>query len=274
MVNILKWPKEVIHEAALEYSTRGEFRQGNKLAYSAAVRHQCLDEVCSHMIPVGEYRTGVIYIHEVSGVYYVGITALHRIDIRDRQHRERKTGGYAIAEVVNTYWVTTAIRDGVFDITTSLSPSCHFDYFTELSSDGPNYENVVIQILRDDYGLEVINQLPGGGMGNARSKWTLPRMRQVASSYTTRRFFELGDRNAYQAAVRLGVIEDICGHMKPQRNSWTLDILRERANQHASRWEFQQQDSAAYQAAYRRKLLNEFFPEKSAEGVDESMLTP
>lgn len=41
--------KEACHQEALKYSQRKEFRLNSPLAYTAAVCHRWLDEVCSHM---------------------------------------------------------------------------------------------------------------------------------------------------------------------------------------------------------------------------------
>lgn len=46
-----RWTQEMIRNVAKEYDTRGKFATGNKAAYSAALRQDCLDSVCTHMLP-------------------------------------------------------------------------------------------------------------------------------------------------------------------------------------------------------------------------------
>lgn len=46
-----RWTVAMIENVAKEYQTRSAFAKGNKAAYSAALRQDCLDTVCSHMKP-------------------------------------------------------------------------------------------------------------------------------------------------------------------------------------------------------------------------------
>jgi peptidyl-tRNA hydrolase len=43
------WSKEKCHKIALLYNTKKEFENMNRAAYSAAIRHKWIDEICSHM---------------------------------------------------------------------------------------------------------------------------------------------------------------------------------------------------------------------------------
>ena len=43
------WTKERCYEEALKYSHRKEFQRGSGSAYSAAIRHGWLDDICEHM---------------------------------------------------------------------------------------------------------------------------------------------------------------------------------------------------------------------------------
>jgi len=44
--------------------------------------------------------------------------------------------------------------------------------------------------------------------------WSYEALKEVASKYPTRNSFKWGEWNAYHAAQRRGLIEDICSHMK------------------------------------------------------------
>jgi len=44
------WTKEICHNEALKYNSRFEFSKNCRAAYSFAIRHDWLDEICSHMI--------------------------------------------------------------------------------------------------------------------------------------------------------------------------------------------------------------------------------
>jgi hypothetical protein len=44
-----KWTIEKCKEEALKYEFRGEFQKKSKSAYHASIRHNILDEICSHI---------------------------------------------------------------------------------------------------------------------------------------------------------------------------------------------------------------------------------
>lgn len=47
--NKIKWTKEMLHEEALKYKTRGEFKKGSYNAYHVVVCRKLMDELCTHM---------------------------------------------------------------------------------------------------------------------------------------------------------------------------------------------------------------------------------
>ena len=44
-----KWTNQMIHEEALKFNKRTDFKSGNPQAYDVAVQRKIMDEVCSHM---------------------------------------------------------------------------------------------------------------------------------------------------------------------------------------------------------------------------------
>lgn len=46
-----------------------------------------------------------------------------------------------------------------------------------------------------------------------RTKWTKEKCANVAKDYTNRSVFHKNEQSAYQAARRLGVLDEICAHM-------------------------------------------------------------
>ena len=64
------WNKDRCKEEALKYSHRKEFQRGCGSAYTAAQRHDWIDEVCSHMItnnkPSGYWTKEKCFIEQSS----------------------------------------------------------------------------------------------------------------------------------------------------------------------------------------------------------------
>lgn len=55
-------------------------------------------------------------------------------------------------------------------------------------------------------------------MGTSRINWTPDKAIAIAKQYSTRIEFSRNDFAAYQAARRLGVLEQACSHMQPSDN--------------------------------------------------------
>jgi hypothetical protein len=50
-----------------------------------------------------------------------------------------------------------------------------------------------------------------------RTKWTKERVTEVAQGFKNRSVFHKQEQSAYQAARRLGVLEEICAHMTVEK---------------------------------------------------------
>ena len=87
--------------------------------------------------------------------------------------------------------------------------------------------------------------------------WTFEMIHEEALKYKTRAEFEKKSYKAYQAAGRVGIVDEVCSHMEAQLTSWTKKLIHEEALKHKTRIEFQKKSSKAYQAAKKRGILDE-----------------
>lgn len=70
-----KWSKEKCQEEALKYKHKIDFKKNSKGAYSASLKNGWKDEICSHMIPLGNKHKRLIYRFIFPDNYfYVGLT--------------------------------------------------------------------------------------------------------------------------------------------------------------------------------------------------------
>lgn len=60
-----------------------------------------------------------------------------------------------------------------------------------------------------------------------RTKWTKEKVKEVAQGFTNRSVFHKQEQSAYQAARRLGVLEDICAHMTVEKRGRKAKELKE-----------------------------------------------
>lgn len=79
-----------------------------------------------------------------------------------------------------------------------------------------------------------------------------------AKKYDTRVSFRLGSRGAYNAALRLDIIDEVCSHMiKKSWSIWYYDNILFEALKYKFRVDFQDGSKGAYKAAVRQGILDE-----------------
>ena len=89
-----------------------------------------------------------------------------------------------------------------------------------------------------------------------RIKRTNEELCEEALKYDTKSEFQKGSNTSYQAAVKRGILDEICTHMKPMciyRSDETLQIIASTFN---TRGEFQHGNQPAYAVAFRRGILD------------------
>lgn len=96
-------------------------------------------------------------------------------------------------------------------------------------------------------------------MGQKHTKWTKEKIAAEALKYSMRSKFNKANGSAYQAAVRLGILDEVCVHMvnPPVRESWNPTKVAAKASKHTTRKEFEKEDRKAYVAARRLGILDE-----------------
>jgi len=88
--------------------------------------------------------------------------------------------------------------------------------------------------------------------------WTFELLQAEAAEYSSRNAFNKGSRQAYKAAWRRGILDDICGHMNRPKSDrkWTLEALKIEALRYQTRTEFSKGSSGAYDAAWKNGWLD------------------
>ena len=84
---------------------------------------------------------------------------------------------------------------------------------------------------------------------NPRGYWTFERIHTEALKYETRSAFYKGSPSAYNAARRLGIMDEVCAHMDVVRQSWDDDSITAEALKYQTRGEFKKGSKSAYNAA-------------------------
>lgn len=247
------YPKEVCHKAASQCQYRSEFAEKFEGEYMAALRNGWLDEICSHMIAVGNHYKRCIYAYEfpnIEGKNYVYVGLTDHIPQRDLVHG-RKGAVYTFCKKHNvvrpkpiqlTEYIdkeeakeqegielSKYIAKGWLPLnrvkTGSLGGHLANDGFTfeECKARGQRYSKRS-EWKRKDYPTYYIASKRGWidkilkqseRFGNAKqSYWTEERIAETASKYESRREFQKKEPSAYARAWKMGILDKVCGHMK------------------------------------------------------------
>ena len=247
------YSKDVCHEAALQCKYRSEFAKKFKGEYFAALRNGWLDEICSHMIVVGNHYKRCIYAYEfpdIEGQNYVYVGLTDHIPQRDLVHgrkgavytfckkynverpkpirltdyidkEEAKVQeGIQLAKYVSKGWIPlNRVKTG------SLGGHLANDGFTfeECKARGQRFSKRS-EWKREDYPTYYIASKQGWidkilkqseRFGNAKQKyWTEERIAETALRYESRREFQKNEPSAYARAWKMGILDKACAHMK------------------------------------------------------------
>lgn len=91
-------------------------------------------------------------------------------------------------------------------------------------------------------------------------KYTEEEIRNAALKYLTRTEFRNGDKGKYRSAIKLGIINDVCSHMKTKmRHGITDDEVCEIAKKYKTKKEFREKDCATYSIIIHRKIGDKAF---------------
>ena len=116
-------------------------------------------------------------------------------------------------------------------------------------------EMAAYRVCCDRFGEEAVGVF-GDYLPKPAGYWNFELIQAEALKYETRIAFQKGS-SAYQAALRLGIMEQVCAHMKPVRQSWTPELIQAEALKYQTRSAFGKGSGGAYTAAWRLGILEQ-----------------
>jgi hypothetical protein len=233
----IKWTKEKCCEEALKYNTRIEFCVKSNVAYSKSLKMRWDDEICSHMIRLGNRENRCIYVYEFSdNCAYIGLT----YNLAQRNNYRKLKNNDAVTKHISETNLTPAIKQLTEYIPTNKASLL---------------ENEYIEKYRNN-GWIILNRIKGGTIGGVL-KWNFEKCREEALKYTTKTEFKRGNDSAYKSAKRHNWFDEICLHMIIKQKHWTINDVNVEALKYSNRFNFYKHSMAAYTWACRKKILNE-----------------
>lgn len=227
------WHKEKCAECAFECSSRSEFKKRFNSAYIASRKNGWIDEICSHMKPLGNTYKRYIYVYEfVDNIAYIGLT----FDFEARKKgRENKK---------DSVWQKT--QNTKFEIILS-EKAFHLEQAVKK-------EKGLIKQYKSE-GWKLINRTNGGETGTPRRKYSFKNLEKLASQYNSKSEFRQAEASAYRFAQKYSYLDDICKHMTSGRKHWDEKKILLEALKYTNKKDFQKYLPSAYQAARYRNIL-------------------
>ncbi len=289
------YSKDVCHKAALQCQFRSEFAEKFEGEYMAALRNGWLDEICGHMIAVGNHYKRCIYAYEfpnVEGKNYVYVGLTDHIPQRDLVHgrkgavhtfckkhnverpkpiqltdyidkeKAKEQEGIQLAKYVSKGWIPLNRAK-----TGSLGGHLANDGFTfeECKARGQRYSKRS-EWKREDYPTYYIASKRGWidkilkqseRFGNAKQKyWTEERIAETALRYESRREFQRNEPSAYARARKMGILDQVCAHMKRlwKPLDYDVEMIKRKIEEYENLSDFIANNKSMYYWLSRHKI--------------------
>jgi hypothetical protein len=241
------WNKERCHDEALKYETRNEFQKKSRSAYTASRKNSWIEDVCSHMRPKENLLKRFIYSFEFSDNHvYVGLS--YNIETRRKIHLglTNKTK-QSEKSAVFSYIKKTRLMP-ILNILTKMPINEEF---------ASKEEKYYIKEYKNNNWI-LLNKIKGGGLGYGVKKWTKEKIKNVALKYDCRIKFKKESSGAYNAALKSGVLNEVCSHInKKTIIHWTKETAHNEALKYNNTTDFIKNSMKAYRVARKNGYFNE-----------------
>ena len=234
----LKWSKEECQEESIKYNYKKDFIKKSYGAYQAALRNKWIDDICSHMTPIGnEYKRLIYRIVFSDNICYVGLTS--NFERRISEHLNKKGTVYSHIEETKSQPI---IIEKLTDYITVSEAQLQEEYW---------------RITSEESGFKCLNIAKTGGVGCFDIKWTKEECKIEAFKYNSRGEFILGNHSAYNSAYKNKWLDEICSHMVIKHKKWTKEECKIEAFKYKSRSEYAKNDHNSWDIARKNNWLDE-----------------
>jgi hypothetical protein len=229
------WTFERCKEEALKYKSRSEFQLNCIVAYEKSRKKDWLDEICIHMIKIGNYKKRMIYgAIFPDGYAYVGLT--YNYEKRKHDHFNKDNSSSIKKHILECGIIPKFFKlTDYIDINIAIQQE-HFFY----------------DKLNKRY--KMLNQVKCGSIGGTILIWTKEKIHKEALKYNTKKEFSENSPKAYSTAKNNKWLDDTCSHMIPLRKPkgyWDdYKICEDVSKNYNTIKDFQTNNSSAYNSAY------------------------
>jgi len=279
------WTKENVLIEAKKFKFRNDFNRKSSSAYSIARNNDWLEEACRHMEVKGHrYKRKIYKVTFEDGSMYIGLSK--DPEKREKEHISKETkAGIKMKVMPYTFvigdnWLTAeeAAEVEMYEISEAKNNNIELLNIQKGGGLGAGYLEYSVQklvaltkkhtylkdFIENEYGAyQVIlkRQLKDELLSHLIRKiehtsWTHELIGMEALKYSYRTDFKYGSPNAYAAAQKRKLLNEVCSHMKIKSNQkWTKETVTNEALKYETRKDFKHKSSGAYGAASKLGLL-------------------
>ena len=287
------YTKKKCHEEALKYNSKNDFGNNCRSAYTACLRNNWFDDVCSHMSgrtykPHGyrtkekcheealKYSSRKEFGDKSSHPYTISLNNNWMDDICSHMKiigNLHKRCIYVYEFSDNHAYIGLTYN---FDIRHKEHLECERSIVRKHTETNSSYELKQLtkyidvdkaKLLEGKYvekykksGWLILNKIKTGGIGGGNLKWTKERCHEEALKY----FSKIDYKNhcpQYRKVKEKGWLDDIWSHMKDDLNKtngyWTKEKCQEEALKYSTRNEFFKKSSGVYNKCQKRKWIDD-----------------
>jgi hypothetical protein len=233
------WTKEKCQEEALKYENRSDYCKKSSGSYSKAWEKGWLNDICVHMLSVGNKYKKCIYAYEFldTKTAYIGLT--YKLNERDNQHK--KIGPVFIYSQNNK--ITNFIQ---------------LTEYIDVDDAKVKEEFFINKYLMNDW--QVLNTAKAGAIGGGIRKWSFEKCVLDAKKYDNKTDYRENSKG-YRAALRnkwLDMIYTECGFelfkSKPFKY-WTKERCLLESEMYNTATDFYKKSRVAYSVSQRHNWL-------------------
>jgi hypothetical protein len=243
------WTKEKCQEEALKYNNKSQF--SNHYAYKISRKNGWLNDICSHMEPLGNMYKRCIYAYEFPDKYvYIGLT----YNINQRHIQRLKNN----KDQVTKHIIKTGLKPNIKQLTDYLPKSIAVqleEYYVKYYKYNKWY---------------ILNIAKTGSLGCNGFTWTYDLCKKEVLKYNSKSELKKYNSSVYKSIHRnkwYDLFDNLNEHKKPN-GYWTKEKCQEEALKYDNKSDFYN-NSIAYQIIIKNKwyeLLNTLNEHKKPNG--------
>lgn len=232
------WTLEQSREIASGYKTRVAFQKGDAACYNYAHRRGWLDDICSHMKRQGHIYKRQIYAFEFSDhSVYIGLSC--NVKRRKSEHLRNNTSVFKKIAKDKVTWEFKILTDLLDKEAAAIE------------------ESKLMEQYRND-GWLLVNRIRGGGLGYPGNDGiSIAEIYEKASHYDRRIDFTIAWPGCVSKAQFLGIMDDVCKHMKKYDFMPSREEVYAKAREYHSVREFKIEAPGYYNRACKCKYIKE-----------------